>query len=269
MCAPLQLRSVLEWALISIPDLNPPPLSSRFDHTWAAWFSTFLFFGSSLKSTTCSAVPSSLPSSISYRYDIPAWPRMKPITSLWNGRVGCLAFCLRFMCSLERDERTFTDGGPYFHRRRLWMWTNALQPCWALLWFSDTCRRPLFLYDTLHPFLLWEYEHTCGQGLVIDGYIWKLPQCISIFLHMGSRKLLISSSLFFFLLFFCSVSQEQFLCHSGSWGEDWHSHLNHPKAAVAGYLELGLTENSTEQHFADAGTTLFTLFANLWKIYIF
>ncbi len=135
---------------------------------------------------------------------------MKQITSLWNSRVGCLAFCLRFMCSLERDERTFTDGGPYFHRRRLWMWTNALQPCWALLWFSDTCRRPLFLYDTLHPFLLWEYEHTCGQGLVIDGYIWKLPQCFSIILHMGSRKLLISSVFFFPFSFFAPWVRSSF-----------------------------------------------------------
>ncbi len=111
---------------------------------------------------------------------------------------------------LERDERTFTDGGPYFHRRRLWMWTNALQPCWALLWFSDTCRRPLFLYDTLHPFLLWEYEHTCGQGLVIDGYIWKLPQCFSIILHMGSRKLLISSVFFFPFSFFAPWVRSSF-----------------------------------------------------------
>lgn len=194
VCVPLQLRSVLDFFFF---------LSSRFNCTWAASFSTFLFFGSSLKNTTCSALPSSLPSSISYRYGIPAGPRMKPITSLWNGQVGCLALCLCFKCSLHR-------WGPYFHRRHLWIWTNAVQPCWALLRFSDTCRRPLFLYDTLHLFLLWEYEHTCGQGLVIDGYISKLPQCFSIFLHMGSCKLLISSCLFFPFLFFAPWVRSSF-----------------------------------------------------------
>lgn len=138
MCAPLRLRSVLTF----------PLLSSRFDRTWAAWFSTFLFFGSSQKNTTCSAVPFSLPSSILYRYGIPMGPRMKQITSLWNSRVGCLAFCLCFKCWLGRDVRTITDGGPDFHCRRLLIWTNALQPCWALLWFSGFAED--FYFSTIH-----------------------------------------------------------------------------------------------------------------------
>lgn len=184
---------------------------------------------------------------------------MKQITSLWNGRVGCLAFCLCFKCWLGRDVRTTTG----FHRRRLLIWTNALQPCWALLWFSGfaedlyfstkhfilSCCECMNTHADLDLLLMGVFEN-CHSASPSSS-TWDPASCsfYPVFFYFP---------LFFF--FFCSMNQEQFLCHSGPWGDEWHSHLNHPEAAVAGYLELGLTESSIEQRFADAGTPLFTLF---------
>lgn len=180
MSAPLQLRSLGYFF----------PLSSRFDRTRAAWFSTFLFCGSSLKNTTCSAVQFSLPSSISYRYSTPAGPRMKQITRLWNGWVGGLAFCLCFKCSLELDARTFTDSGALFYllSSSVNMDRCSSSPAEHFSGFLILAEDVYFCMIHFIPSCCeCMNTHADRSLLLIVVCKKKIPHWFSIFLHMGSR----------------------------------------------------------------------------------
>lgn len=175
---------------------------------------------------------------------------------------------------LKRSGRVFSIL--FVFQALTWTWCAYHHWWWA--WFSplssvDMNKCPPALLSTSlvlqKTFILVRYTSSLPAVSVWTHmrtgacYRWVYLKIATELLHFslhgipqGAHSIL---SLFFpFFSPCCSMYQEQFLCHFGPWGHEWHSHLNHPEAAVAGYLELGLTESSIEQHLADAGFSHFT-----------